>query len=207
LRHAGNNVSCRAAFRQRCRRKIFSGRPATSFAFAGQISEGSDRRININFPTALAEAMEFQKGEIIEWIIEDKANIIARRPVVPPSPVTIAEKKGAAPLLSQWEALWKQCARRASTTGSCTRRLREHLLAHLVCPGRHAVSALITALERGVKGGKWRGILRKRRKGRGRARGRDHLRWKNRYFDTRGLFCLEAAQARELTSLQQGAKW
>ena len=30
----------------------------------------------INFPTAVAEAMEFQKGEIIEWVIEDKANII-----------------------------------------------------------------------------------------------------------------------------------
>lgn len=37
--------------------------------------------------------MEFQKGEIIEWIIENKANIIAHRPVVPPSPVTLAQKK------------------------------------------------------------------------------------------------------------------
>ena len=43
----------------------------------------------INFPTAVAEAMEFKKGEIIEWIIEDKANIIAHRRNVPPSPVTV----------------------------------------------------------------------------------------------------------------------
>ena len=43
----------------------------------------------INFPTAIAEAMEFQKGETIEWIIEDKANIIAHRATVPPSPVTV----------------------------------------------------------------------------------------------------------------------
>jgi hypothetical protein len=43
----------------------------------------------INFPTALAEAMELEKGEIIEWIIEDKANIIAHRRQVPPSPVTV----------------------------------------------------------------------------------------------------------------------
>lgn len=43
----------------------------------------------INFPTAVAEAMEFQKGEIIEWIIEDKANIIAHRRNVPPSPVSV----------------------------------------------------------------------------------------------------------------------
>ena len=38
---------------------------------------------------AVAEAMEFEKGEVIEWIIEDKANIIAHRRQVPPSPVTI----------------------------------------------------------------------------------------------------------------------
>ena len=54
--------------------------------------------------------------------------------------------------------------------------------------------------------GRLRGILRKRRGGKGRGRGRDHHRWRNRYFDTLGLFCLEAAQAMEQTSLQQGAK-
>lgn len=43
----------------------------------------------INFPTAVAEAMEFSKGETIEWIIEDKANIIAHRPHVPASPVVV----------------------------------------------------------------------------------------------------------------------
>ena len=43
----------------------------------------------INFPNAVAEAMEFKKGEVIEWIIEDKANIIAHRRQVPPSPVTV----------------------------------------------------------------------------------------------------------------------
>jgi hypothetical protein len=43
----------------------------------------------INFPTAVAEAMDFEKGEVIEWIIEDKASIIAHRPNVPPSPITV----------------------------------------------------------------------------------------------------------------------
>lgn len=52
----------------------------------------------INFPTAVAEAMEFSKGETIEWIIEDKANIIAHRPLVPASPVTV--KKNFATLRS-----------------------------------------------------------------------------------------------------------
>ncbi len=47
----------------------------------------------INFPTAVAEAMEFEKGEVIEWIIEDKANIIAHRRHVPPSPVTVKKTR------------------------------------------------------------------------------------------------------------------
>ena len=51
-----------------------------------------------------------------------------------------------------------------------------------------------------------RSILRKRKGGRGRARGKDHQRWPNRYFDTLGLFCLEAACRQELSSLRHGAK-
>jgi hypothetical protein len=43
----------------------------------------------INFPTAIAEALELEKGEVIEWIIEDKANIIAHRRQVPPSPIRV----------------------------------------------------------------------------------------------------------------------
>lgn len=50
--------------------------------------KGSDQYY-INVPTAVAEAMDFQKGETIEWIIEDKANLIAHRPEVPPSPITV----------------------------------------------------------------------------------------------------------------------
>jgi hypothetical protein len=43
----------------------------------------------INFPTAIAEAMELEKSEVVEWIIEDKANMIMHRKHVPPSPVTV----------------------------------------------------------------------------------------------------------------------
>lgn len=43
----------------------------------------------INFPTAIAEALEFRKGETIEWIVEDKANVIAHRRHVPASPVAL----------------------------------------------------------------------------------------------------------------------
>ena len=40
--------------------------------------------------------------------------------------------------------MWRQCENDASSTPGCTRRLREHLPAHLICPGRHTISGLIT---------------------------------------------------------------
>lgn len=43
----------------------------------------------INFPTAIAEAMEFDKGEVVEWVIEDKANLILHRTSVPASSVAL----------------------------------------------------------------------------------------------------------------------
>jgi hypothetical protein len=39
----------------------------------------------INFPAAVAQAMEFERGEIVEWIIEDKESLVLRRQQVPPS--------------------------------------------------------------------------------------------------------------------------
>ncbi len=47
----------------------------------------------INFPSALAQAMEFSKGERVEWIIEDKAHLILHRPSAPPSPVEVKKTK------------------------------------------------------------------------------------------------------------------
>jgi RNA-directed DNA polymerase len=70
---------------------------------------------------------------------------------------------------------------------------------------KHASADVLREIDGWVRG-RLRAILRKRRKGRGRARGRDHQRWPNRYFDTLGYFSLEAAQALELSSLPLGAK-
>ena len=33
----------------------------------------------INFPSAIAQAMEFERGEVVEWIIEDKQRLIIKR--------------------------------------------------------------------------------------------------------------------------------
>ncbi len=33
----------------------------------------------INFPSALAQAMEFERGEMVEWTIEDRQKLILKR--------------------------------------------------------------------------------------------------------------------------------
>lgn len=38
----------------------------------------------INFPSAVAQAMEFQRGEVVEWIVEDKSQLVLNR-LEPPS--------------------------------------------------------------------------------------------------------------------------
>ena len=39
----------------------------------------------INFPSAVAQAMEFERGEVVEWSIEDKGLLALKRQKVPPS--------------------------------------------------------------------------------------------------------------------------
>ena len=51
--------------------------------------------------------------------------------------------------------------------------------------------SMLRTLERGIKGGKWFALIDKRK---GRARGRDHYRWRNRFFDEAGLFNLTAVR-------------
>jgi bifunctional DNA-binding transcriptional regulator/antitoxin component of YhaV-PrlF toxin-antitoxin module len=46
----------------------------------------------VNFPASLAQAMEFARGEVVEWIVEDKGQLVMRRREVPPS----ARKKNRA---------------------------------------------------------------------------------------------------------------
>jgi hypothetical protein len=33
----------------------------------------------INFPSAVAQAMDFARGEVVEWVIEDKNRLLLRR--------------------------------------------------------------------------------------------------------------------------------
>ena len=38
----------------------------------------------INFPSAVAQAMEFERGETVEWFIEDKSLLALKRQNTPP---------------------------------------------------------------------------------------------------------------------------
>ena len=33
----------------------------------------------VNFPAVLAQAMEFAKGEVVEWVVEDRTTLTLRR--------------------------------------------------------------------------------------------------------------------------------
>jgi antitoxin component of MazEF toxin-antitoxin module len=37
----------------------------------------------INFPSAIAQAMEFTRGEIVEWVVENQGQLLLRRRKVP----------------------------------------------------------------------------------------------------------------------------
>jgi hypothetical protein len=43
----------------------------------------------INFPSAIAQAMEFSQSENVEWLISDKQHLILNRPEAPADPVHI----------------------------------------------------------------------------------------------------------------------
>lgn len=43
----------------------------------------------INFPSAIAQAIEFSHSENVEWIISDKKNLILHRPEAPDDIISV----------------------------------------------------------------------------------------------------------------------
>jgi len=52
----------------------------------GQLAGGAIDRSYIDLPSAVAQAMDFSKGETVQWIIHDKAHPVLARPEAPPNP-------------------------------------------------------------------------------------------------------------------------
>jgi hypothetical protein len=58
-----------------------------------QLIERKDsQQFYINFPAPIAQAMDFAKGEIVEWTIADKQHLILARTTVPPHAVDVKKK-------------------------------------------------------------------------------------------------------------------
>lgn len=58
-----------------------------------RVERGSTKSYYVNFPVALAEAAQIEKGEEMEWLVEDRNTFVLRR-IEPKKPVI----KGNLPL-------------------------------------------------------------------------------------------------------------
>jgi antitoxin component of MazEF toxin-antitoxin module len=54
------------------------------------IKRAASEQWYVNFPSAVAQAMELQKGEVVEWVIEDKQRLTLKRTN---QPVELEKKK------------------------------------------------------------------------------------------------------------------
>jgi hypothetical protein len=61
------------------------------------IKRKSSQQWYINFPAAIAQAMDFVRGEIVEWHIEDRATLALTRKEPPPSLLKKKRVKGSSP--------------------------------------------------------------------------------------------------------------
>ena len=44
-----------------------------------RVERGKTKSYYVNFPAALAEAVQIEKGEELEWLVEDKNTFLLRR--------------------------------------------------------------------------------------------------------------------------------
>jgi antitoxin component of MazEF toxin-antitoxin module len=49
----------------------------------------------VNFPAQIAQAMEFERGETVEWVVEDKSQLVLRRRQTPPSALKKTEEESS----------------------------------------------------------------------------------------------------------------
>ncbi len=49
----------------------------------------------INFPAQVAQAMDFERGETVEWLIKDRSTLVLKRPSAPSLEIASAKKGGS----------------------------------------------------------------------------------------------------------------
>ena len=103
------------------------------------IKRKSSEQWYINFPSALAQAMDFSRGETVEWTVEDKS-LLALRRLRPPASYA---KKNSSGILSAFQQLWSECLP-AFDQQRVAERAETLALSSLLCLGRHTVTGLLT---------------------------------------------------------------
>jgi len=101
----------------------------------------------INFPAALAQAMEFTRGEVVEWIIEDHGQLRLRRLKPPAGPKK--KRRDSSTTSSSWES----CPS-ASRRQRVAERAQTLALSGLLCLGRRTVTGLLSTC--GLRAGRGR---------------------------------------------------
>ena len=82
------------------------------------IKRKSSEQWYINFPSAVAQAMEFCRGEVVEWIVEDRSQLVLRRRNPPPSAVKKTPRKTSArPSTGSGASARRPSASKGSRTG------------------------------------------------------------------------------------------
>jgi hypothetical protein len=49
----------------------------------------------INFPSAVAQIMDFSKGEVVRWSLHDRSTLVLERPDAPPSPLKKTSRRSS----------------------------------------------------------------------------------------------------------------
>jgi hypothetical protein len=76
-------------------RDVHSHRPEAAMGSPTKvqlIDRQNSQQWYINFPAPIAQALQFERGETVEWFIEDKQFLILKRHQVPAAPVEIKKK-------------------------------------------------------------------------------------------------------------------
>lgn len=80
------------------------------------IKRKSSEQWYINFPSALAQAMDFSRGETVEWSVEDKSLLALRRLTPPPSALKKTLPASSPPSVSSGATATKLSPNSASPT-------------------------------------------------------------------------------------------
>ena len=96
----------------------------------------------VNFPAAVAQAIEFQQGEVVEWLIDDHQRLVLNRSDQAVFP--LKKKTSEKTLKEAFESLLAQCEGAFKQTRTAT---RAHDLAFglLNCVGKRTVTGMLTA--------------------------------------------------------------